>query len=357
MSWCRFWRYQLEPSLRWPVFQAVLAVISTVVRSRLSLQLEVVALRHQLSVYRRSDKRLRIRPGDRILWSWLSRHWSKWRTVLKFVQPLTVIAWQRRRFREHWVRISRHGSSGSPAVITETQDLIRRISRANPDWGSPRIVGELGKLGIEVAKSTVEKYRIRASKPPSPTWRAFLKNHVADLVSIDFFTIPTINFKVLFVLVVLLHHRRKVAYFNVTENPTGQWAAQQRVEAFPWDSAPKYVLRDRDAIFGEAFRRRVAGLGIEEVLSAPRSPWQNPYVERLIGTLRRECFDHVIVLNASHARRVLTNYLLHYHRWRTHLSLAMDSPDSRQVQPPERGTVVEFQDVGGLHRHYERMAA
>ena len=341
----------------WLVFQALLAVICTVIRSRLSLQLEVAVLRHQLSVYERSVKRPRIRPGDRILWSWLSRHWSKWRAVLRFVQPLTVIAWRRRRFREHWARISRRGLPGRPAVSKEIQDLIRRISRANPEWGSPRIVGELGKLGIEVAKSTVEKYRIRSSRPRSPTWRAFLKNHVEDLVSIDFFTIPTINFKVLFVLIVLLHHRRKVVYFNVTENPTAQWAARQMVEVFPWDSAPKYLLRDRDAIFGEAFRRRVASLGIEEVLSAPRSPWQNPYVERLIGTLRRECFDHVIVLNASHARKILTSYLLHYHRWRTHLSLAMDSPDSRPVQPAEQGAVVEFQELGGLHRHYERMAA
>ena len=149
-----------------------------------------------------------------------------------------------------------------------------------------------------------------------------MKNHVEDLVSIDFFTVPTINFKVLFVLLILLHHRRKVIHFNVTENPTAQWAARQMVEVFPWDSAPKYLLRDRDAIFGEAFRRRVASLGIEEVLSAPRSPWQNPYVERLIGTLRRECFDHVIVLNASHARRILTRYVHYYHRWWTHLSLA-----------------------------------
>lgn len=341
----------------WPVFQALLAVISTVVRSRLSLQLEVVALRHQLSVYQRSVKRPRIRPGDRILWAWLSRHWSKWRAVLQFVQPLTVIAWQRRRFREHWARISRHGAPGRPAISKEIQDLIRRISRANPDWGSPRIVGELGKLGIEVAKSTVEKYRIRSAKSPSTTWRAFLKNHVADLVSIDFFTIPTINFKVLLVLVVLSHQRRKVIHFNVTENPTAQWAAQQMVEAFPWDSAPKYLLRDRDAIFGEAFRRRVASLGIDEVLSTPRSPWQNPYVERLIGTLRRECLDHVIVLNTSHARRILTGYLDHYHRWRTHLSLAMDSPDTRPVHLPEQGAVVEIAEGGGLHRHYERMAA
>ncbi len=205
MSRCRFWRYQFEPCAMWPVFQALLAVIFTVTRSRLSLQLEVVALRHQLSVYERSVKRPRIRPGDRILWSWLSRHWSKWRAVLHFVQPLTVIAWQRRRFREHWARISRRGLPGRPAVSKEIQDLIRRISRANSEWGSPRIVGELGKLGIKVAKSTVEKYQVRSNKPPSPTWRAFLKNHVADLVSIDFFTVPTINFKVLFVLVVLAH--------------------------------------------------------------------------------------------------------------------------------------------------------
>ena len=160
----------------------------------------------------------------------------------------------------------------------------------------------MGKLGIEVAKSTVDKYRIRSSKPPSPTWRAFLKNHVADLVSIDFFTISTINFNVLFVLVVLLHHRRKVIHFNVTENPTAQWAAQQIVEAFPWESAPKYLVRDRDAIYGETFRRRVASLGTDQVLIAPRSPWQNPYVERLIGTLRRECFDQVIVMNAEAGR-------------------------------------------------------
>lgn len=217
----------------WPEFQALLAVISTVARSRFSLQLEVVALRHQLSVYRRSVKRPKIRPGDRILWSWLSRLWPGWREVLAFVQPGTVLSWQRRRFREHWARLSPYGPPGRPTVSKEVQDLIRRISRANPDWGSPRIVGELGKLGIAVAKSTVEKYRIRSSKPPSSTWRAFLKNHVADLVSIDFFTIPTIRFKILFVLVVLLHHRRKVVYFNVTENPTAQWAAQQNRRSLP----------------------------------------------------------------------------------------------------------------------------
>jgi putative transposase len=188
-------------------------------------------------------------------------------------------------------------------------------------------------LDMGAAVIFAEHNRIRSSKPPSPTWRSFLKNHVADLVSIDFFTIPTINFKVLFVLVVLSHQRRQVIHFNVTANPTAHWTAQQMVVAFPWDSAPKYLLRDRDAIYGEVFRMRVATLGIEQVLSAPRSPWQNPYVERLIGTLRRECFDHVIVLNASHARRILACYLRYYHRWRTHLSLAQDSPHDPFKQP------------------------
>jgi len=340
-----------------PVLQALLSVICTGFRSRLSLQLEVVALRHQLSVYQRSSNRPRIQPGDRALWTWLARHWSGWRDVLIFVQPATVLAWQRRRFCKHWARISQHGSPGRPAIRVEVRELIRKISRANPGWGSPRIVGELAKLGIEVAKSTVEKYRIRPNTSPSPTWRAFLKHHLTECVSMDFFTVPTIHFKVLFVLVVLSHHRRQVIHCNVTENPTAQWTGQQMVEAFPWESPPKYLLRDRDAIYGEAFRRRVASLGLEQVLSAPRSPWQNPYVERVIGTLRRECFDHVIVVNASHARRILTDYLHYYHRWRTHLSLAMDSPDSRPVQPPDRGAVVEFSEVDGLHHHYERVAA
>jgi transposase InsO family protein len=215
----------------------------------------------------------------------------------------------------------------------------------------------LRKLGINVAKSTVEKYRVRASKPPSATWKVFLDNHVRDLVSIDFFVVPTVKFKVLFVLVILAHHRRRVVHFNVTEHPTAQWTAQQIIEAFPWDTAPKYLLRDRDGIYGSQFHRRVQSMGIEEVLSAPRSPWQNPYAERLIGSIRRDCLNHVIVLNDRHLKRILTGYLNYYHRWRTHLSLGMDSPESRPVQSSEFGNVVAFPEVGGLHHHYERMAA
>ena len=231
------------------------------------------------------------------------------------------------------------------------------MSKANPLWGAPRIQAELAKVGIEVAKSTVERYMVRRSKPPSPTWRAFLQNHVRDLVSIDFFVVPTANFRLLFVFLVLSNHRRRILHFNVTEHPTAEWTAQQIVEACPWDDAPRHLLRDRDGIYGAEFRKRVHGLGIQEVLTAARSPWQNPYVERVIGSIRRECLDHVVVLSERHLRRLLSDYFDYYHRWRTHYALEMDSPEGRAVQDGKLGGVVELPEVGGLHHHYERLAA
>ena len=336
---------------------ALLALVSTLFRSRFAMQLEIIALRHQLGVYQRAAQRPRIHPGDRILWAWISRHWTKWRDAVVFVQTGTVIAWQGKRFRDHWAKLSRHSGPGRPPIPKEIRVLIRKMSKANPTWGSPRIVGELGKLGIKVVKSTVDRYRIRSRQSPSPTWKALLNNHVRDLVSIDFFVVPTVRFKVLFVLVVLAHHRRRVVHFNVTEHPTAQWAAQQIIEVFPWNRAPKYLLRDRDGIYGSQFQKRVQSMGIEEVVTAPRSPWQNGFVERVIGSIRRDCLDHVVVLNDRHLRRILTNYFDYYHRWRTHLSLAMDSPESRPVQSPAFGNVVAFPEVGGLHHHYERLAA
>ena len=336
---------------------ALLVFLSTLFRSRATPQLEIVALRHQLTVYRRTTQRPRIQPADRLFWSWLSRCWSGWRSSLVFVQPRTVIAWQRKRFRDHWARLSKQARPGRPPVSKDIRALIRKMSEANPCWGSPRIVGELRKLGIDVAKSTVDKYRVRTGQTPSPTWKAFLTNHATDLVSIDFFVVPTVRFRVLFVLVVLAHHRRRVVHFHVTEHPTAQWTGQQIVEAFPWDTAPKYLLRDRDGVYGSEFQKRVKSLGIEEVLTAPRSPWQNAFVERVIGSIRRDCLDHVVVLNERHLKRILTGYFDYYHRWRTHLSLGMDSPDARAVQPRELGKVVQFLEVGGLHHHYERLAA
>jgi putative transposase len=215
----------------------------------------------------------------------------------------------------------------------------------------------LRKLGIPVAKSTVEKYRVRPRRPASPAWRAFLKSHLTELVALDFFTVHTVGFNVLFGLVVLAHARRKVVHFNATEHPTAQWTAQQLVEAFPWDTAPKYLLRDRDAVYGACFQRRAASLGIDQILTAPRSPWQNPYAERLLGSIRRECLDQVMVFSEGHLRRLLTGYFQYYHRWRTHLSLGMDCPEPRPVLPPDQGVVVAFPEVGGLQHHYERVAA
>jgi putative transposase len=340
-----------------PVGSALLAFVAALFRSRRSMQLEILALRHQLAVYQRSMRRPRIQPADRLLWAWLARLWSGWQDALTVVQPRTVVAWQQKRFRTHWRRLSQGGTPGRPTVAKELRELIRRLSQANPTWGSPRIIGELQKLGIHVAKSTVEKYRVRHRKPPSPTWRTFLKNHMADVVALDFFTVPTVTFRVLFVLVILTHERRRVVHFNVTEQPTAEWAAQQVIDAFPWDDAPRYLLRDRDRVYGASFRQRVRHMGVEEVLIAPQSPWQNPYVERLIGSIRRECLDHVVILNERHLMHVLARYFAYYHQWRTHLSLAMDCPEPRPVQLPDLGEVIAVPEVGGLHHHYERRAA
>lgn len=336
---------------------SLLRFLFSLFRSRLSLQTENMALRHQLSLYQRSDMRPNINPTDRIFWSWLSRAWSRWREVLVFVKPATVIAWQRKRFREHWANLSRKGKPGRPAVSKELQELIRTMSQANPLWGSPRILGELKKLGIDVAKSTIEKYMVRQPKPPSQNWRTFLKNHMHELVSIDFFVVPTVRFEVIYVFVVLHLERRQVLHFNVTKHPTSQWTIQQLREAFAWGENPRYLMRDRDAIYGPFFRQRVKSMGIEEVVTAPRSPWQNPYIERFFGSIRRDCLDHVIVLNEKHLKCTLLRYFSYYHSSRTHLGLDMDCPEPRKVQTPELGEVVAFPEVGGLHHRYERQAA
>jgi len=210
--------------------------------------------------------------------------WSGWRCALAMVKPETVIAWHRKGFRLYWTWKSRRGRPGRPQVSREVRDLIRKMSLANPLWGAPRIHGELLKIGIQLSQATVAKYMERPRKPPSQTWRTFLDSHLKQLVSTDFFVVPTVNFRILFVFVVLAHHRRRVIHFNVTAHPTSEWTAQQIAQAFPWDSAPRYLLHDRDSIYGQVFRQRVRGMAIREVLTAPRSPWQSPYVERLIGS-------------------------------------------------------------------------
>ncbi|NLV44190.1 MAG: transposase family protein [Candidatus Hydrogenedentes bacterium] len=326
-------------------------------KSHSALCAENLALRHQLCVYQRSVKRPKVRPIDRILWGLLSRVWTRWKDALIFVKPDTVIRWQRKRFKEYWRRLSTSGKPGRPPVAEEVKNLIRTMSSMNPTWGSPRIVGELAKLGITVTKSTVDKYRVRVRKPPSPSWRAFLKNHMKELVSVDFLVVPTVRFKILYVFLVLSIERRRIIHFAITQHPTAAWTAQQVVEAFPWDTAPKYLLRDRDKVYGGWFKRRVRNMGIEEVLTAPHSPWQNPYSERLNGSIRRECLDHVIVFGENHLRRIIGDYVAYYNGSRTHLSLDMDSPDMRPVQMPDQGKVISLPQVGGLHHRYERRAA
>ena len=229
------------------------------------------------------------------------------------------------------------------------------MSRENVIWGAPRIRSELLKLGIKISEASVAKYMVRHHKPPSQTWRTFLQNHISQLGSIDFFTVHTIWFEVLFVFVVLAHDRRRVLHFNVTAHPTAAWTAQQIVEAFPFDSAPKYLLRDRDRIYGDEFRKQVEVLGIKEVLSVPRSPWQRAYIERIIGSIRRECLDHVIIFDEASLRRTLRLYFRYYNKSRLHLSLDRDSPNSRPVQ--SLGKVIAIPEVGGLHHRYERRAA
>jgi transposase InsO family protein len=231
------------------------------------------------------------------------------------------------------------------------------MSRANPLWGAPRIHGELLKLGIDLSQATVGKYMIRPRRPPSPTWRAFLDNHFKDLISIDFFTVPTVSFRILFVFLVLSHDRRRILHFNVTAHPSAQWTGRQLLEAFPWDTAPRFLIRDRDGIYGNDFNRSVHALRIKQVLIAPRSPWKNPYVERVIGSIRRECLDHIIVFGESHLRRILRSYLHYYHGSRTHLALNKDAPQPRPIEPPAMGRIVEFPKVGGLHHRYSRQAA
>jgi integrase-like protein len=228
------------------------------------------------------------------------------------------------------------------------------MSQANLTWGSPPIVGALRKLGIDVPKSTVETYRMRHCKPPSPMWKTFLKHHIPELVALDFCTVPAVTCRVLFALVILAHERRRVLQVNVTEHPTAEWTARQAVEAFPWDEAPRDRLRDHDRVYGTSFPRGVYDMGIEAVVIAPWCPWQNPYVERFIGGIRGACLDDVIVLSKRHLKRLLQPYLEDDRRWRTHLSVAMNCPVLRPLHPPEQGTVIAVPEVRGLHHHDEQ---
>jgi len=338
------------------VLLSFLLTLRTWARSRAALQLEVLALRHQLQVLHRSrHRRGRLAKTDRWLWVLLSRLWTEWRLALVIVKPETVIAWHRRGFRLWWTSKSRC-RMGRPTVPTEIRTLIRTMAEANPRWGAPRIHGELLKLGIDVCQATTAKYMGRRGQPPSQTWRTFLRNHIGQIVAADFFVVPTATYRLLFVLVLLAHDRRRIRHVAVTAHPTAAWTAQQLREAFPWDEAPRYLVHDRDHAFDRVGTTAQA-MGIEEVLTAPRAPWQNAFVERFIGSARRECFDHVVVFNEAGLQRLMTLYCSYHERSRTHLSLDKDTPIPRPVTPPGEGAVVAIPEVGGLHHRYERRAA
>jgi transposase InsO family protein len=334
---------------------SIVAAIARRFRSRAVLELENLALRHQLHVLRRQRPgRPRLFTIDRLLWVWLYRLWPRCLDTMVLVKPATVVQWHRQGFRLFWRWRSR---SGRPSLDREVRDLIRQMNTANPLWGAPRIHGELLKLGIEISQATVAKYMVRRRGRPSPTWRSFLRNQAAGIAAIDMFVVASASFRLLYVMIILAHDRRTIVRFDVTRNPTAGWLARQITEAFPWDTAPRYLLRDRDSSYGQDFRKQVDAMGIADVVSAARSPWQNAYVERVIGSLRRECLDYIVIFNERHLRRILSSYADYYHRCRTHLSLDKDCPDPRMVMPPRIGKVVAVPQVNGLHHRYERLAA
>jgi transposase InsO family protein len=327
--------------------------IADVFKSRRRLEVENLFLRHQLNIaLRRAPQCLRLRAGDRALMVWMIRMWPSLLGLTRVVQPATILRWHRCGFRAYW-RWKSRGRPGRPRVERELRDLIRRMSEENPLWGAPRIHGELLKLGFKVAESTVSKYMIRRRGPPSQTWRTFLRNHAEAIAAIDLCVVPTLTFENLFAFLVLGHGRRQLLWFAVTRNPTAEWLAQQIVQAFPWDTAPTYLVRDNDGAYGQAFTRRLRAMGIRDRPTSPRSPWQNPYAERLIGTLRRECLDHVLIFGERHLRRILALYSSYYNQTRTHLALGKDAPLRRAVQGS--GPIIATPILFGLHHHYARI--
>lgn len=340
------------------MLKLLLAACHDLWRPRHDLILENLALRQQLLVLERACPKPRFRCLDRVFWVLLRRCWIHWRRPLRLVIPDTVIAWHRQLWRAFWRQKSTPlNPPGRPRIPYELIELIRRIARDNPTWGAPRIHGELLKLGYDVSEATVSRYMLKRRGRPKQTWKTFLLNHLHETVAIDFLTLPTITFRPLYVFLILSLDRRRILHFNVTAHPSAAWTARQLVHAFPFDTAPRYLVRDRDRIYGAEFVRAVKQLQIEQKLTTIHSPWQNGYCERMVGTLRRECLDHLIVVNERHARRVIAKYLEYYHGSRTHLGLDKDAPVHRPIEPPEIGPVKRRSMVNGLHSRYYRSAA
>jgi transposase InsO family protein len=329
-------------------------VLAAPFRTQAQLEAEITMLRHQLNVLRRqAPSRPRLTAADRLLFVWLCRLFPSLRSAITIVQPDTVLRWHRSGFRLYW-RWKSRSRGGRPKVAIEVRSLIRRMSVENALWGAPRIHGELLKLGIEVAQSTVAKYMVKRWPGGSgQTWKTFLRNHAAGIGAMDFLVVPTINFRLLSVLVILRHERRRLISLSITDHATAEWIAQQITEALPWEQAPQYLVRDRDGSYGHAVTRRLAAMGIRDRPTAPRSPWQNGHVERLIGSIRRECLDHMVIVGEDHLRKILKSYATYYDGLRTHLSLGKDTPAHRPIQ--RLGLIVTRPILGGLHHQYCRI--
>jgi transposase InsO family protein len=335
------------------LFYFFLAILASPFKATSRLEAENAALRHQLIVLRRrAQSRVRLTNSDRWFLIQLYRWFPSILQVVAIVQPETLVRWHRAGFRCYW-RWKSRPRGGRPQISAELRALIRRISIENPLWGAPRIHGELLKLGFEVAQATVAKYMVKRYGPPSQGWRTFLRNHAPDIAAMDLFVVPTIGFDLLYAFVIVRLDRRQLVWINVTQNPTAEWIARQLTEAFPWNEAPRALIRDRDRIYGEVALRRIRAIGIRDKPIAPASPWQNGFAERLIGSIRRECVDHFIVLNEANLCRILQTYARYYNNIRTHRSLDKDAPLSRPVQ--RTGLISSHPILGGLHHHYVRV--
>src|SRR6201987_2955284 len=322
-------------------------------RSRASLQAEILTLRHQLNVLRRkSPQRPTFTSVDRLVFAGLHRLAPGVRDALKIVRPETVIRWHRAGFRAYW-RWKSRPRGGRPKTPLEIRHLVLEAGLGNPLWGAPRIHGELLKLGIDVGQTTVGKYMAKGRRPPSQGWKTFLRNHADAITSMDLFVVPTVSFRLLYGFLVLRHCRRELLWLSVTAHPTAEWIARQLTEACGWQEAPRYIVRDRDGAYGEVFVLRLAAIGIRDRPISARSPWQNGYAERVIGSIRRDCLDHVLVFDEEHLRHLLNSYQKYYNEVRTHLSLRKDAPVGRNVS--RTGRVLSAPILGGLHHQYVRI--
>jgi len=327
------------------------------IRSRQDLVIENLLLRHQLAVLTRparTRRRPRLRTWDKVLWVLARRLCAAWRQHVVMVSPDTVVRWHRQGWRLFWRWTSRH-PGGRPRVSAEVRQLIATMSQENRLWGTERIRGELLKLGIVVSNRSIRRYRWRGPvRPPSQTWRTFLANHAHHLWAADLLTVPTLTFKTLYVLVFIAHGRRELVHVNVTANPTTAWVWRQVIEATPWGRTPRHILPDRDTVYGRDFRARAERIGMDAIATPVRSPRANAVAEKVIGTLRRECLDHVIVLNQQHLAAVLTEFVRYYNTERPHRTLRLETPEPRVR--PAIGPVRSRPVLHGLHHIYERAA-